>query len=98
MWYSQASIPDPLSDKHVASLSESLNPVYLKHRTMKAFAMCFVKEPSLELHPFLSNEIAESLETRLLNLDLRDGLGPDRAGNIPLHTPGSDGSRSKDRC
>ena len=93
-----SDIPDGLSDEHIAFLSELgiPQPVYLKHRSMKAFATCFIEESSLELHSFLSNELAKSLETHLPNLDVRDGQGPDRADGtwIPL---GAEYSRSKDR-
>ncbi|TFK28940.1 nuclear protein [Coprinopsis marcescibilis] len=87
---SQSVVPEKLSDDHVAFLSEFLNPVYLQSRTMKALANRFVEESSLELHSFLSNEISENLETRLRNLDLRDGLGEDRAGKIPPHNAGAE--------
>ncbi|KAF9034983.1 nuclear protein [Hymenopellis radicata] len=78
----------PLSDKYTEFLSEYLNPVYLQPRTMKALAARFVEESSLELHSFLTNDLAEALEPRLRDLDMRDGLGPDRAGRIPPHTSG----------
>lgn len=55
---------------------------------MKALAARFVEESSLELHSFLTNDLAEALEPRLRDLDLKDGLGPDRGGRVPLHTSG----------
>ncbi|KAJ2926271.1 hypothetical protein H1R20_g10808, partial [Candolleomyces eurysporus] len=73
---SDATIPDGLTSSDVAFLSEFLNPVYLQPRTMKALSNRFVEESSLELHSFLCNDIAESLETRLRTLDIRDGLRP----------------------
>ncbi|KAF6761931.1 nuclear protein [Ephemerocybe angulata] len=87
---SEATIPSRLTESQTAFLSEFLNPVYLKPRTMKALAQRFVEESSLELHSFLTAEIAESLETRLRALDDRDGLGADRAGKIPPHSSGVD--------
>ncbi|PPR04655.1 hypothetical protein CVT24_011873 [Panaeolus cyanescens] len=78
----------PLSDEHIAFLSEFLNPVYLTLRTMKALATRFVQESSLELHSFLNNELAAALEPRLRERDQRDGLGPNRAGRIPPHDAG----------
>ncbi|KAF9057787.1 Oxoglutarate and iron-dependent oxygenase degradation C-term-domain-containing protein [Panaeolus papilionaceus] len=78
----------PLSDEHVAFLSEFLNPVYLTLRTMKALATRFVQESSLELHSFLNNELAAALEPRLRERDQRDGLGANRAGRIPPHDAG----------
>ncbi|KAH6914664.1 nuclear protein [Coprinopsis sp. MPI-PUGE-AT-0042] len=93
--YPSSSLAAPaveLTEEHTAFLSEFLNPVYLQTRTMKALADRFVEESSLELHSFLSNDIAETLETRLRDLDLRDGLGEDRAGKIPPHTSGTEGA------
>ncbi|KAJ7246543.1 Oxoglutarate and iron-dependent oxygenase degradation C-term-domain-containing protein [Mycena haematopus] len=83
---------ETLSDEHTAFLSEFLNPVYLQPRTMKALAARFVEESSLELHSFLSNDLASALEPRLRELDLKDGLGEDRAGRVPLHTSGTGGA------
>ncbi|KIY73953.1 nuclear protein [Cylindrobasidium torrendii FP15055 ss-10] len=80
--------PEQLSDEQVVFLSEYLNPVYLQERTMQALAARFIDESSLELHSFLTNELAEALEPRLRNLDLQDGLGPDRGGLVPPHTAG----------
>ncbi|KAG2013135.1 nuclear protein [Coprinopsis cinerea AmutBmut pab1-1] len=85
------AVSETLTEEHTSFLSEFLNPVYLQHRTMKALAARFVEESSLELHSFLSNDIAENLETRLRDLDLRDGLGEDRAGKIPPHNSGIEG-------
>ncbi|KAF7302065.1 Nuclear protein [Mycena indigotica] len=83
---------DTLSEKHTTFLSEFLNPVYLQPRTMKALASRFVEESSLELHSFLSNELASALEPRLRELDAADGLGPDRAGKVPAHSCGTTGA------
>ncbi|KAF8214024.1 Oxoglutarate and iron-dependent oxygenase degradation C-term-domain-containing protein [Mycena galopus ATCC 62051] len=83
---------ETLSDEHTAFLSEFLNPVYLQPRTMKALAARFVEESSLELHSFLSNDLASALEPRLRELDLKDGLGEDRAGRVPPHTSGTGGA------
>ncbi|KAF7294354.1 Nuclear protein [Mycena chlorophos] len=83
-----------LSDKHTAFLSEFMNPVYLQPRTMKALAARFVEESSLELHSFLSNDLASALEPRLRDLDASDGLGLDRAGKVPPHTSGTTGAWS----
>ncbi|KAJ7167624.1 nuclear protein [Mycena filopes] len=84
---------DTLSEEHTAFLSEFLNPVYLQPRTMKSLSAQFVEESSLELHSFLSNDLASALEPRLRELDAKDGLGEDRAGRVPAHssgvTPGS---------
>ena len=59
---------------------------------MEALSTRFSEESSLELHSFLSNALAESLEPRLRNLDAKDGLGEDRAGRVPPHTAGTQGS------
>ncbi|KAF8897874.1 Oxoglutarate and iron-dependent oxygenase degradation C-term-domain-containing protein [Infundibulicybe gibba] len=86
-------LPDvPLSEEHIAFLSEFLNPVYLQQRTMKALALRFIEESSLELHSFLTNALAESLEPRLRELDTKDGLGAERAGRIPPHSAGTSGA------
>ncbi|KDQ64141.1 hypothetical protein JAAARDRAFT_27758 [Jaapia argillacea MUCL 33604] len=89
-------LPDtPLSEQHRSFLSEFLNPVYLQHRTMKALAIRFVEESSLELHSFLCAPIASKLESGLREIDKKDGLsGEDRHGRVPLHSLGtSEGSR-----
>ncbi|KAF9534634.1 Oxoglutarate and iron-dependent oxygenase degradation C-term-domain-containing protein [Crepidotus variabilis] len=78
-----------LSEDHSAFLAEFLNPVYLQARTMKALATRFVEESSLELHSFLNAPLAAALETRLRDLDTRDGLGEDRALRMPPHTSGT---------
>ncbi|KAF7352415.1 Nuclear protein [Mycena venus] len=83
---------ETLSEEHTAFLSEFLNPVYLQPRTMKALAARFVEESSLELHSFLSNDLASALEPRLRELDLNDGLGEDRAGRVPAHSSGTGGA------
>ncbi|KAJ7797336.1 nuclear protein [Mycena olivaceomarginata] len=83
---------ETLSDEHTAFLSEFLNPVYLQPRTMKTLAARFVEESSLELHSFLTNDLASALEPRLRELDLKDGLGEDRAGRVPPHTSGTGGA------
>ncbi|KAF9450938.1 hypothetical protein P691DRAFT_788192 [Macrolepiota fuliginosa MF-IS2] len=77
-----------LSEHHTAFLSEFLNPVYLQPRTMQALASRFAEESSLELHQFLNNALAQSLESRLRELDAKDGLGPNRPTAIPPHTAG----------
>ncbi|PFH49266.1 hypothetical protein AMATHDRAFT_48880 [Amanita thiersii Skay4041] len=82
---------DALPELYISYLSEFMNPVYLQPRTMKALAARFVEESSLELHSFLSNSLAKSLESRLRELDSKDGLGPERAGHIPPHTAGTGG-------
>ena len=56
---------------------------------MKALAARFVEESSLELHDFLSTEVAERLEAGLRECDIADGLGSDRATKIPLHSAGT---------
>ena len=53
---------------------------------MKALAVRFAEESSLELYYFLSNDLAQALENRLRDLDAKDGLGPDRPSPIPCHT------------
>ncbi|KAJ7724885.1 nuclear protein [Mycena metata] len=84
---------ETLSEEHTAFLSEFLNPVYLQPRTMKSLSAQFVEESSLELHSFLSHDLASALEPRLRELDAKDGLGEDRAGRVPPHTSGiSEGS------
>ncbi|KAJ7068716.1 nuclear protein [Mycena amicta] len=83
---------DTLSKEHAAFLSEFLNPVYLQPRTMKALASRFIEESSLELHSFLSNDLASALEPRLRELDTADGLGADRAGRVPPHASGTTGA------
>lgn len=57
---------------------------------MNALAARFVEESSLELHSFLSHDLAQALEPRLRDLDAKDGLGPERAGRIPPHSAGVD--------
>ncbi|KAF8622050.1 hypothetical protein AX15_007203 [Amanita polypyramis BW_CC] len=84
-------LSDALPESHVSFLSEYLNPVYLQPRTMKALAARFVEESSLELHSFLSHDIAEALETGLCKLDTKDGLDGARVGRIPPHTAGVGG-------
>ncbi|TRM67887.1 Oxoglutarate and iron-dependent oxygenase degradation C-term-domain-containing protein [Schizophyllum amplum] len=87
---SATPMPDTqLADEHVAFLSEFLNPVYLQPRTMNALAGRFVEESSLELHSFLKEALASSLEPRLRELDARDGLGPERGGRVPSHACGT---------
>ncbi|CAK5263102.1 unnamed protein product, partial [Mycena citricolor] len=83
---------EALSEEHTAFLSEFLNPVYLQPRTMKALAARFVEESSLELHSFLSNDLAHALGPRLRELDAADGLGPDRLGKVPPHESGTKGA------
>jgi hypothetical protein len=56
---------------------------------MRTLAARFVEESSLELHSFLNNALAESIQWRLRNLDTQDGMGEDRAGCIPPHTSGT---------
>ncbi|KAJ7126461.1 nuclear protein, partial [Mycena crocata] len=84
-------LEDTLSEEHTAFLSEFVNPVYLQPRTMNALASRFVEESSLELHSFLSNDLASALEPRLRELDSKDGLGEDRAGRVPPHSSGTGG-------
>lgn len=55
---------------------------------MKALAERFARESSLQLHSFLTHELAEALEPRLRELDAVGGLGPQRAGGIPPHSAG----------
>ncbi|KAK7470221.1 putative component of NuA3 histone acetyltransferase complex [Stygiomarasmius scandens] len=82
-------LPDgELSAEQISFLSEYINPVYLQPRTMSALAGRFLEESSLELHSFLSNDLAQALEPRLRELDSKDGLGPDRHGKIPPHYAG----------
>ncbi|KAI0307124.1 Oxoglutarate and iron-dependent oxygenase degradation C-term-domain-containing protein [Multifurca ochricompacta] len=84
------SLPDsPLAEDHISFLSEFLNPAYLQKRTIKALASRFVAESSLELYDFLSEPIAERLDTGLREFDLRDGLGKNRPSPIPQHTAGT---------
>lgn len=56
---------------------------------MQALASRFAEESSLELHHFLNTPLAEALETRLREIDARDGLGPNRPTPIPPHTAGT---------
>jgi len=58
---------------------------------MKALATRFVEESSLELHSFLNSPLADSLESRLRDLDARDGLSEDRPSRIPPHTSATTG-------
>ncbi|KAJ7693866.1 nuclear protein [Mycena rosella] len=81
-----------LSQEHTAFLSEFINPVYLQPRTMNTLASRFIEESSLELHSFLSNQLASALEPRLRELDTTDGLGEDRAGRVPPHASGTGGA------
>ncbi|KAL0573293.1 putative component of NuA3 histone acetyltransferase complex [Marasmius crinis-equi] len=78
-----------LTPEHIEFLSEYLNPVYLQSRTLQALSTRFVDESSLELHSFLSNDLATALEPRLRQLDAADGLGPSRDGHIPPHSAGT---------
>jgi hypothetical protein len=78
-----------LSEDYTHFLAEFINPVYLQVRTMKTLALRFINESSLELHSFLNNQLAATLERRLRDLDIRDGLGPNRAGSIPPHITGT---------
>ncbi|THH32761.1 hypothetical protein EUX98_g1463 [Antrodiella citrinella] len=93
--YSEAeepSLPDtPLSEQHVAFLSEYLNPVYLQQRTLKALASRFVEESSLELHSFLATPLADRLSKGLTENDVQSGLGPSRTERIPPHSAGTEG-------
>ncbi|KAF5371104.1 hypothetical protein D9758_004103 [Tetrapyrgos nigripes] len=90
--YDESSAPPypdvELSNEHVTFLSEYLNPVYLQSRTMSALAGRFLEESSLELHSFMTNELAVALELRLRDLDSKDGLGPERRGKVPPHSAG----------
>ncbi|KAI0268215.1 nuclear protein [Gloeopeniophorella convolvens] len=79
----------PLTEDHVSFLSEFLNPAYLQPRTIKALASRFAAESSLELYDFLSEPIAEKLDTGLRERDARDGLGKNRTTPIPSHTAGA---------
>ncbi|RDB20118.1 Prolyl 3,4-dihydroxylase ofd1 [Hypsizygus marmoreus] len=91
----EAPHPDTaLTEEYIGFLSEFLNPVYLQPRTMETLSARFAEESSLELHSFLSNGLAESLQPRLRELDTKDGLGEDRAGRIPPHSAGTQGSWS----
>lgn len=58
---------------------------------METLSARFAEESSLELHSFLSNDLAESLEPRLRERDAKDGLGEDREGHIPPHSAGAEG-------
>ncbi|TEB37139.1 nuclear protein [Coprinellus micaceus] len=89
---SEPALPTALTDTQSSFLREFLNPVYLQPRTMKALAERFVEESSLELHAFLSSDIAEPLENRLRSLDSKDGLGSERTGRVPAHGTGTQGS------
>ncbi|KAJ8087067.1 putative component of NuA3 histone acetyltransferase complex [Marasmius tenuissimus] len=87
----EESLPDlsaSLSPEHIEYLSEYLNPVYLQPRTLQALSTRFVDESSLELHSFLSNDLAKALEPRLRQVDSSDGLGPSREGQVPPHSSG----------
>jgi hypothetical protein len=55
---------------------------------MKALAARFVEESSLELHSFLSHDLARALEAGLRNLDVKDGLDAERQKRIPSHAAG----------
>lgn len=59
---------------------------------METLSARFAEESSLELHSFLSNSLAQSLEPRLRELDAKDGLGEDRGGRLPPHSAGTNGS------
>jgi hypothetical protein len=59
---------------------------------MNALSARFAEESSLELHSFLSNSLAQSLEPRLREVDAKDGLGDDRGGRIPPHSSATQGS------
>ena len=77
-------LPDrPPTDDHISFLSEFLDPVYLQPRTMKALAVRFSEESSLELHSFLCALLAKKLENGLHEVDAVDGLGESCRGRIP---------------
>ncbi|KDQ57027.1 hypothetical protein JAAARDRAFT_35627 [Jaapia argillacea MUCL 33604] len=79
----------PLSESHLAFLSEYLNPVYLLPRTMKTLASRFLAESSLQLHFFLGAPIASVLDRGLREIDKESGLGgEDRDYCIPPHEAG----------
>jgi prolyl 3-hydroxylase /prolyl 3,4-dihydroxylase len=82
----------PLSNPHIAYLSKFLNPIYLEPVTMSKLASRFVELSNLELHSYLCTSLAEKLAMGLRELDVGDGLGPDREGRIPPHTSGTQGS------
>jgi hypothetical protein len=85
-------MPDaPLSEEHIAFLSEFINPVYLRPRTMNSLAARFVEESSVEMHSFLSDDIASKLEAGLRKIDAKNKLGVDRSGSIPSHDSGTSG-------
>ena len=79
---------NPLSEDHIGFLSEFLNPVYLQPRTMDTLSNRFAEESSLELHSFLSSNLADALLSRLRATDAKDGLDETRKGRIPPHSAG----------
>ena len=77
-----------MSEDHIGFLSEFLNPVYLQARTMDTLSSRFAQESSLELHSFLSNNLADVLLPRLRAADAKDRLDDTRKGRIPSHSTG----------
>lgn len=59
---------------------------------MKALAARFIEESSLELHSFLSHDLARTLEAGLRNFDSKDGLDGERQKRIPPHSAGENGA------
>lgn len=71
-------------------MSKYLNPIYLQNKTIEALAARFTDESSCELHSFLHESIASTLEEGLREQDRNDGLDASREGRIPPHSAGVD--------
>ncbi|KZT62765.1 hypothetical protein CALCODRAFT_548749 [Calocera cornea HHB12733] len=78
----------PLTEHELTFLSTYLNPVYLQPRSLLLLADQFAQDSSLNLKDFLCEALAEKLDAGLRARDAADGLGPERAGQIPAHSAG----------
>lgn len=81
-----------LSDDNKTFLSQFLNPTYLTPRALETLAAKFAEESSLDLHMFLSNDIAAELDTGLRNIDNKANQAYRTGKTIPSHEYGSDES------
>ncbi|KAF8607665.1 hypothetical protein BDV93DRAFT_536573 [Ceratobasidium sp. AG-I] len=81
-----------LSDTNKTFLSQFLNPTYLTPRAIETLAAKFAEESSLDLHKFLSDDIAAELETGLRNIDNKANQASRNGKTIPSHEYGSDES------
>ncbi|KAG8760255.1 hypothetical protein FRC14_003553 [Serendipita sp. 396] len=83
------SLPDTLTSEQISFLGRYLNPVYLTEKALASMKERFAAESSLELHRFLTDTLAEKLQTGLAQRDEEDGLGVRRARQMPFHSSGT---------